>query len=63
MIVAKFEGRWVHVVRFMREVSFSTETGWFMVCVDFEKIYRKREHFKWIPATTRFECVREIVGE
>jgi len=31
-----------------------------MVCMDFEKIERKKEHFKWIPASTRFEWVREF---
>lgn len=61
--VAKMDGRWVHVVRFAREVSFSTEQNWFMVCFDWEKSNRRREQFKWVPASTRFEAVKEFVGE
>jgi hypothetical protein len=50
----------VEVVRVAETVVFSPEKGWVMVCMDFEKISRKREHFKWVPATTRFEWVREF---
>jgi len=63
MVVAKFNGRWVRIVKFSRDVAFSTEKEWFMVNFDFEKANRKREQFKWIPASTRFEAVREFVGE
>jgi hypothetical protein len=41
-------------------VGFSTDRDWVMVCFDFEKVERKREHFKWVPATTRFDWVREF---
>jgi len=58
--VAKMtDGKVVEVVRVADTVGFSTERGWVMVCFDFEKISRKREQFKWVPATTRFEWVRE----
>ena len=58
--VAKMtDGRMVEVVRVAETVGFSPEKGWVMVCMDFEKISRKREHFKWVSATTRFEWVRE----
>jgi hypothetical protein len=60
--VAKMDGRWVQVVRFAREVGFSTERDWFMVCFDWEKSNRRRSEFKWVPASTRFEAVREFVG-
>jgi len=63
MVVAKFNGRWVHIVKFARDVAFSTEKEWFMVNFDFEKANRKREHFKWVPASTRFEAVKEFIGE
>jgi len=62
MVVAKFKGRWVHVVKFATTVSFSTEKNWFMVNFDFEKAFRKREQFKWVPASTRFEDVKEFVA-
>jgi hypothetical protein len=59
--VAKMtDGRMVEVVRVAETVGFSPERGWVMVCFDFEKISRKREHFKWVPATTRFDWVREF---
>lgn len=63
MIVAKFDGRWVHVVKFMHDVAFSADKDWFMVNFDFEKVKHKREQFMWVPAVTRFECVKEFVGE
>ena len=59
--VAKMtDGKMVEVVRTAETVGFSTERGWVMVCFDCEKISRKREHFKWVPATTRFDWVREF---
>jgi len=63
MVIVKFNGKWVHVVKFARDVKFSNEQDWFMVCFDFEKANRKREQFKWIPASTRFDAVKEIIGE
>jgi len=60
--VAKMtDGRVVEVVRVADTVSFSSDRGWVMICMDFEKIGRKREHFKWVPADTRFDWVREFV--
>jgi hypothetical protein len=34
-----------------------------MINFDFEKPFRKREQFKWVPSDTRFSDVKEIVGE
>ena len=60
--VAKMtDGRVVEIVRAASKVGFSSDRGWIMICMDFEKISRKREHFKWVPATTRFDWVREFV--
>ncbi len=61
MVIAKMDGKWVHVVKFMRDVTFSDAKGWFMVNFDFEKVNRRREQFKWVPASTRFESVKEFV--
>ncbi len=59
--VAKMtDGKMVEVVRVADTVGFSPEPGWIMICMDFEKISRKREHFKWVPAATRFEWVKEF---
>jgi len=58
--VAKMmDGRVVEVVRVADTVGFSSERGWVMICFDFEKVDRKREHFKWVPAHTRFDWVRD----
>lgn len=62
MVAKMTDGRMVEVVRVTDTVGFSSETGWVMLCFDFEKISRKREHFKWVPATTRFEWVREFAN-
>jgi len=61
--IAKMEDRIVEIVRVADTVGFSAERGWIMICTDFEKIERKKEHFKWIPASTRFEWVREFSFE
>ena len=58
--VAKMtDGRMVEVVRVADTVRFSPEPDWVMVCFDFEKPFRKRAEFKWMPAATRFDWVRE----
>ena len=59
--VAKMtDGRVVEVVRVADTVGFSSERGWVMVCMDFEKADRKKSEFKWIPASTRFDWVKEF---
>jgi len=51
--VAKMtDGRMVEVVRVAKTVRFSPEPDWVMVCFDFEKPFRKRAEFKWMPAAT-----------
>ena len=58
--VAKMtDGRMVEVVRVADTVRFSPAPGWVMVCFDFEKPFSKRDEFKWMPANTRFDWVRE----
>jgi hypothetical protein len=59
MIVAKIDGRMVQVMRVAHTVGFSNERDWVMVCFDFEQSDRRKQQFKWIPASTRFEWVRE----
>lgn len=60
MIVAKMNGRVVQVMRVADRVAFSTERGWVMVCFDFEQPERRKSQFRWFPASTRFEWVREF---
>ena len=58
MIVAKMNGRIVQVVRVADTVGFSQDRGWVMICFDFEQIERRKQQFKWVPASTQFEWVR-----
>ena len=45
--VAKMtDGRVVEIVRATEKVGFSPDRGWIMICMDFEKTYRKRTEFK-----------------
>jgi hypothetical protein len=59
--VAKMiDGRVVEVVRVADTVAFSDAPGWIMICMDFEQVDRKKSQFKWVPAETRFDWVREF---
>lgn len=58
--VARMDGRLVQVVRVADTVAFSTERGWVMVCFDWEQAERKKSQFRWVPASTRFDWVREF---
>ena len=64
MIIAKFKDKIVQIVRVVETVHFSEDKGWILVCFDFEKPNRKRDHIKWMKANeTRFEWIREFAGE
>ena len=58
--VAKMNGRLVEIVKVADEVKFSNTRGWVMICMDWEQADRKKSQFRWIPASTRFEWVREF---
>jgi hypothetical protein len=59
-VIAKVQGRIVEVIRVTETVGFSEEKGWVMVCTDFEQPDRKKQQFKWMPISTKFEWVREF---
>jgi hypothetical protein len=59
-VVAKMNNRLVEVVKVADTVAFSSERGWVMVCFDWEQPERKKQQFKWVPASTRFEWVRRF---
>ncbi len=56
------DGRIVEVVHVAERVAFSDVVGWVCVCFDFEQINRRRSQFRWVPADTRFDWVREFVS-
>ena len=58
--VAKMNGRLVEIVKVADEVKFSNTRGWVMICLDFEQADRKKSQFRWLPASTKFEWVREF---
>ena len=60
MVAKTTEGRCVEVVRVAETVAFSDRTGWVMICMDWEQPERKKSQFRWVPASTRFEWVREF---
>jgi hypothetical protein len=56
-------GKLVEIVKFADAVKFSNTRGWVMICIDWEQADRKKSEFKWLPATTRFDWVREFYSE
>ena len=62
MVAKTTDGRFVEVVRVAETVAFSSEPGWVMICMDWQQIERRKSQFRWVPASTRFEWVREFIG-
>lgn len=58
--IGKMNGKLVQIIKTANAVPFSTDTGWVMVCFDFEQAERKKFNFKWVPSSTRFEWIREF---
>ncbi len=59
-VVAKMNDRLVEVVKVASTVQFSNTPGWVLICLDLEQGERKKSQFRWLPASTRFEWVREF---
>jgi hypothetical protein len=43
-------------------VQFSSERGWVCITQQVGQPVRKQTQFKWVPASTRFDWVKEFVG-
>jgi hypothetical protein len=56
--VGKLNGQLVQVVKVVESVQFSSAPNWVLICTDFQQPERNKQHFKWVPASTRFEWVR-----
>lgn len=63
IVIAKLNGQLVQIVKTAEQVAFSKETGWVLICTDWQQLERKRQSFKWIPASTQFCWVREFNSE
>ena len=64
MLVAKFRGKIVQIVKARHSVMFSNEKDWIFLCFDFDRIFTRREQFKWVRAEyAHFDWVREFIGE
>lgn len=59
--VAKIGGRTVEIIRVADRVHFSDERGWVMICTDWQQAEHRKSQFRWVPATTRFDWVREYI--
>jgi hypothetical protein len=62
MVAKTTDARFVEVVRVAETVAFSDQPGWVMICRDWQQSERRKSQFQWVPASTRFEWVREFVG-
>lgn len=61
MKIGKLDGgRLVQVVRIADRVAFSSQRGWVFIVLDFERPVRKQRFYKWVPASTRFEWIRDF---
>ena len=58
--VARLNGRLVEVVKVSDRVAFSQDRGWVLITPDLEKPQRKKMTFQWVPASTKFEWVRNF---
>ena len=60
MKIAKLNGRLVQIVRIVDRVGFSQDMGWVFIVYDFERPLSKQQNFKWVPASTKFEWIRDF---
>jgi hypothetical protein len=60
--VAKLNGKIVQVVRVVDTVRFSDQRGWILINYDLGVREAKVQHVKWLPASTRFDWVREYIS-
>lgn len=60
--VGKIKDSTVQIIRVTDCVAFSDQKGWIMICLDWQQAEARKSQFKWVPATTRFEWVREFIG-
>ena len=58
--VARFNDRFVRIVRTQERVAFSPHQDWVLIEFDIHLPEHKRQQRRWVPATTRFDWVRDF---
>ena len=58
--VARLNDRFVRVVRTAETVAFSQQRNWVLVEFDIDRPEHRRQSRQWVPATTRFDWVRDF---
>ena len=54
------DGTKVEIIRVADTVAFAPGAH-VMICTDWQQPERKKQHFKWVPITTRFEWVKTFI--
>jgi len=58
--LAKLNDRLVEILAVRDRVEFSDESGWILITTEVGQDPRRQMNFRWVPASTRFEWVREL---
>jgi hypothetical protein len=58
--VARIQNKFVRLVRSTKHVAFSPEPDWILIEHDLHLPEHKRLNRQWVPATTRFDWVRDF---
>jgi hypothetical protein len=58
--LAKLNDRLVEILAVRDRVEFSDQPGWILITTDVGQDPCRQMNFRWVPATTRFEWVREF---
>jgi hypothetical protein len=57
-VLAKLNDKVVEIVKVQRDVAFSPQKNWILICAEPAK--KASTAVRWVPASTRFEWVREF---
>jgi hypothetical protein len=57
-VLAKMNDKVVEIVKVQRNVAFSQQKNWILICAEPAK--KSSTAVRWVPATTRFEWVKEF---
>jgi hypothetical protein len=60
IVLVKWNNRIVRLVKYQREVLFSTDNDWLLLQYPIDLPENKRYN-KWVPLSTRFEWKKEFI--